>query len=81
MSIADSAVLEILDPCPRCVMVTLPQRELAAAPRMLRVLGEQNQPLVGFAGAALPSFGLYASVVTEGAVSRGDTSGLQPTAS
>ncbi len=72
MRMADSVNLLILDPCPRCVMITLPQRELPAAPRMLRVVGEENQPFVGFTGAAMPSFGLYASVVTGGAVRRGD---------
>jgi len=49
-------------PTPRCVMVTLPQRELSKDPSVLRTIVH----------AAGQNLGLYASVVTAGAVAVGD---------
>lgn len=56
------AVLQIDRPCPRCVITTLPQGDLAKDPNVLRTVVQNNQMHVG----------VYASVVRGGSVRRGD---------
>lgn len=64
--------LQITDPCPRCVMPTLAQGDL---PNDLGILHKGvllNKVYVPFAGKALPSVGVYARVISGGALKRGD---------
>ncbi len=62
LAIGDDVRLKITGPCPRCVMTTLAQSDLPADPRILRTAAQQNQAHVG----------VYASVVREGWIRRGD---------
>ena len=72
LSIGDEVRLQITDPCPRCVMTTLPQGDL---PRDLGILRTSvyNTVDVPFAHKALPSVGVYARVLQGGTIHRGDT--------
>lgn len=62
VSIGDEAQLRIWRRCPRCVMTTLPQADLPADPGILRTAARQNEGYVG----------VYATVVREGLIRRGD---------
>ena len=62
LGIGDAVRLSITGPCPRCVMTTLPQGDLAKDPGILRTAAQHNHANVG----------LYASVVRGGTVRRGD---------
>ncbi len=62
VSIGDEAQLHIWRPCPRCVMTTLPQADLPADPGILRTAARHNEGHVG----------VYATVVREGLIRRGD---------
>jgi uncharacterized protein YcbX len=62
LAIGDAVRLSITGPCPRCVMTTLPQGDLAKDPGILRTAAQHNHANVG----------LYASVVRGGTVRRGD---------
>ena len=54
--------LRITGPCPRCVMTTLPQGDLPADPGILRTAAQHNQVNVG----------VYAAVLRDGTIRRGD---------
>lgn len=54
--------LEITEPCPRCVMTTLPQGDLPKDTSVLRTAAQHNKVHVG----------VYASVTQPGTVRRGD---------
>jgi uncharacterized protein YcbX len=58
--------LTVTDPCPRCVMTTLPQGELPKDPNVLRTAVQHNRGNVG----------VYAHVSRGGRVRRGDAVGL-----
>jgi len=62
LAIGDAVRLSITGPCPRCVMTTLPQGDLAKDPGILRTAAQHNHANVG----------LYASVARGGTVRRGD---------
>lgn len=62
VQIGDEVQLQIMRPCPRCVMTTLPQRELPQDVEILRAAAQHNNANVG----------VYASVVRAGRVRRGD---------
>jgi len=64
--------LMITDPCPRCVMPTLAQGDLAKDAKILRTIAE-NTVHVPFADKALPSVGVYAKVIQTGVIKRGST--------
>jgi uncharacterized protein YcbX len=67
LAIGDALRLSITGPCPRCVMTTLPQGDLAKDPGILRTAAQHNHANVG----------LYASVVRGGTVRRGDAIRLE----
>lgn len=67
--------LQLIDPCPRCIVTTLAQGDLPADPGILRTLGRHNAvssatlaPGVVFQAVA----GVYATVLQEGMIRRGD---------
>jgi hypothetical protein len=67
LAIGDAVRLSSTGPCPRCVMTTLPQGDLAKDPGILRTAAQHNHANVG----------LYASVVRGGTVRRGDGIGVE----
>ncbi len=65
--------LRVTNPCPRCVMTTLPQADLPRDVGILRAAAEHNRaPVPAFGGEAMPSVGVYGVVERGGTVSRGD---------
>jgi uncharacterized protein YcbX len=62
IQLGDEVRLSITEPCPRCVMTTLEQRDLPKDPGILRTLAQHNSV----------NAGVYASVVRTGTVRRGD---------
>ena len=64
--IGDTVGLAITEPCPRCVMITLPQGDLPKDSGILRTAARYNGVNVG----------VYASVVNSGTIRRGDAVGL-----
>ena len=62
VAIGDSVRLGITEPCPRCVMITLPQGDLPKDSGILRTAAQHNAVNVG----------VYASVLSGGAICRGD---------
>ncbi len=62
VAIGDEVRLAITGPCPRCVMITLPQGDLPKDSGILRAAAQHNGVNVG----------VYASVIRGGTVRRGD---------
>lgn len=62
LAIGDEVRLSVTEPCPRCVMTTMPQSELPNDVDILRTIVKQNQGHVG----------IYASVLQGGKIQRGD---------
>ena len=62
VAIGGTVRLAITGPCPRCVMITLPQGDLPKDPGILRTAAQHNAVSVG----------VYASVLTGGSIRRGD---------
>jgi uncharacterized protein YcbX len=62
VSIGDEVRLRVSGPCPRCVMITLPQGDLPKDSGILRTAAQNNHANVG----------VYADVVKGGTVRRGD---------
>ena len=62
VEIGDTVRLAITEPCPRCVMITLPQGDLPKDSGILRTAAQHNGVNVG----------VYASVVSGGTIRRGD---------
>ena len=62
VAIGGNVRLAITGPCPRCVMITLPQGDLPKDPGILRTAAQHNAVNVG----------VYASVVSGGTIRRGD---------
>lgn len=63
--------LLVTDPCPRCVMPSLAQGDLAKDAKILKTIA-QNTVHVPFADKALPSAGIYAKVIQPGVIKRND---------
>ena len=66
--ISDTVRLAITEPCPRCVMITLPQGDLPKDSGILRTAAQHNAVNVG----------VYASVVNGGTIRRGATRSCSP---
>ena len=62
VAVGGTVRLAITGPCPRCVMITLPQGDLPKDPGILRTAAQHNAVSVG----------VYASVLTGGSIRRGD---------
>jgi uncharacterized protein len=62
VAIGDEVRLRVIGPCPRCVMITLPQGDLPKDSGILRTAAQQNQANVG----------VYADVIAGGTIRRGD---------
>jgi uncharacterized protein len=62
VTIGDNVRLAITEPCPRCVMTTLPQGDLPKDSGILRTAAQHNGVNVG----------VYASVINGGTIRRGD---------
>jgi uncharacterized protein YcbX len=67
LAIGGAVRLSITGPCPRCVMTTLPQGDLAKDKGILRTAAQHNRANVG----------VYASVLQAGKVRRGDSLSLE----
>ena len=63
MAIGKDIVLNVMAPCTRCVMITLPQGDLPRDLGILSTVAKYNQVHVG----------VYASVERGGIIHRGDT--------
>ncbi len=66
VAIGGNVRLAITEPCPRCVMITLPQGDLPKDSGILRTAAQHNGVNVG----------VYASVVSGGTIRRGDAVSL-----
>ena len=78
VEIGETLRLNVTNPCPRCVMTTLPQADLPQDHGILRAAAQYNQPFVPALAQAMPSVGVYANVVRAGSVRRGDYLRMQP---
>jgi len=63
IAIGDEVRLRVTGPCPRCVMITLPQGDLPKDAGILRAAAQNNQANVG----------VYADVIAGGTIRRGDS--------
>ncbi|MGI8746184.1 MAG: MOSC domain-containing protein [Bryobacteraceae bacterium] len=70
--IGSEVQLRVSDPCARCVMTTLAQQDLEHDPGILRAAAQYNKVVVPAFGQALPSVGVYATVLRGGVVRTGD---------
>jgi uncharacterized protein len=62
VAIGEEVRLQVTGPCPRCVMITLPQGDLPKDAGILRTAAQHNQANVG----------VYAAVIAGGTTRRGD---------
>jgi uncharacterized protein YcbX len=72
LAIGDEIRLRITDPCPRCVMTTLPQGDLPRDLGILRAAADHNRVHVPVLNQQMPSVGVYAVVERGGRIQRGD---------
>jgi len=79
LTLGAAVQLDLIDPCPRCVVPTLAQADLPADPAILRVLHAHTTgtsitlaPGVSFPAVA----GVYGRVAREGSVRVGDAVGV-----
>lgn len=80
VTIGTQTQLSIIDPCPRCVVTTLPQADLPRDPGILRTVGQHNRvaSVTLAPGVIFPAVaGVYAIVLQPGRICRGDLVSLQ----
>lgn len=70
LAIGDRVRLDVVAPCPRCVMTTLAQGDLPKDTEILRTAARHNR--MEFMGSPMPTVGVYATVREGGRVRRGD---------
>jgi uncharacterized protein YcbX len=76
MTIGDEVRLRIIDPCPRCVVTTLPQGDLPTDRGILRTIAQHNEAESATAAPGVVMravVGVYGSVEQRGVVRLGDT--------
>jgi uncharacterized protein YcbX len=72
IAVGDEVVLEVVIPCPRCVMTTLPQGDLPHDSGILRAAAQANNVMIEPLNQNMPSVGVYAKVIRGGDVKQGD---------
>lgn len=72
VGVGDQVILEVVIPCPRCVMTTLSQRDLPLDSGILRAAARENNVMIAPLNQKMPSVGVYAKVIRGGEVRRGD---------
>jgi len=77
LEIGESLMLKVTNPCPRCVMTTLPQADLPQDHGILRTAAQSNKLYVPALGSEMPSVGVYANVLRPGTVRKGDPVRMQ----
>jgi uncharacterized protein YcbX len=73
IAMGEELLLEVLIPCPRCIMTTLAQSGLPLDSGILRTAAQLNTVMIAPLGQAMPSVGVYAKVLASGTVRRGDS--------
>ena len=72
LAIGEELRLNVIAPCPRCVMTTLPQGDLPGDSGILRTAARHNVVNIPGIDQAMPSVGVYAVVLRAGRIRRGD---------
>lgn len=72
IAIGDDVRLQVITASPRCIMTTLPQRDLPKDMGILRTLNRLNMVDVPILGKKLPCAGVYAAVLSGGRICSGD---------
>jgi uncharacterized protein YcbX len=72
LAIGEELRLNVVTPCPRCVMTTLPQGDLPGDSGILRTTARHNVVNIPGLDQAMPSVGVYAVVLRAGRIRRGD---------
>ncbi len=72
VGVGDEVVLQVQLPCARCVMTTLPQRELPPDTGILGSAARENSLPFAPSGQRKPSIGVYAKVIRGGTIRPGD---------
>ncbi|HEY2012055.1 MAG TPA: MOSC domain-containing protein, partial [Bryobacteraceae bacterium] len=70
--VGEELTIEVAIPCPRCVMTTLPQRDLPLDSGILVTAARHNNAMIAPVGQAMPSVGVYGHVVRGGGIRAGD---------
>ena len=79
LRVGEDIKLQMIDPCPRCIVITLAQGDLPRDAGILRTIAENNSVASATLapGLVLPAVaGVYASVLSGGAIRRGETAWL-----
>jgi uncharacterized protein YcbX len=73
LRLGDGVVVKATDPCPRCVMPTLAQRDLPKVATLLKTIAKANMVHTPVLESDQPCLGSYAFVVQPGALRCGDS--------
>jgi uncharacterized protein len=71
VGVGETLRMRVSIPCPRCVVTTLPRKDLPEDPVVLRTIAQMNTVNLGNFGD-LPCVGVYADVIQPGRIRRGD---------